>query len=327
MFSFSPQLITAICAILAIYFFFQAFLSRDEKDKSNTFNMLAGICNTIIALISSFHLSPPVICPMNNESQIYTDQVEVSIEQPDYIKVYYSLDGSDPKQGNKYEHPIVITESTTVVARNRFLGFWSESAERAYIFEKEKNDTDEQSPSQNESTMPDDNSQQDDQPDNTQEGSAKPEHSDEPVNTEQDNQETDSISAKDTSDQKSLSEGHNPSEAAKLLTYVNKHRKDAEISALNWDTDLERIAQSLSALYSTGLAIQGRDSFYMIGRQCNGAKNAKKAVSDWITGNDYVPSEKANLLNPEYTRMGGVLYYLPDGNEYGYHYFWIICLE
>lgn len=47
--------------------------------------MLAGICNTIIALISSFHLSPPVICPMNNESQIYTDQVEVSIEQPDYI--------------------------------------------------------------------------------------------------------------------------------------------------------------------------------------------------------------------------------------------------
>lgn len=205
--------------------------------------------------------------------------------------------------------------------------FWSESAERAYIFEKEKNDTDEQSPSQNESTMPDDNSQQDDQPDNTQEGSAKPKHSDEPVNTEQDNQETDLISTKDTSDQKSLSEGHNPSEAAKLLTYVNKHRKDAEINALNWDTDLERIAQSLSALYSTGLAIQGRDSFYMIGRQCNGAKNAKKAVSDWITGNDYIPSEKASLLNPEYTRMGGALYYLPDGNEYGYHYFWIICLE
>lgn len=192
---------------------------------------------------------------------------------------------------------------------------------------KKTNDTGEQSPSQDDSTMPDDNSQQDDQPNNTQEGSAKPENSDEPVNTEQDNQETDSISAKDTSDQKSLSEGHNPSEAAKLLTYVNKHRKDAEIRALNWDADLERIAQSLSALYSTGLAIQGRDSFYMIGRQCNGAKNAKKAVSDWITGNDYIPSEKASLLNPEYTRMCGALYYLPDGNEYGYHYFWIICLE
>ena len=264
---------------------------------------------------------------MNNESQIYTDQVEISIEQPNYIKAYYSLDGSEPMQGNKYEHPIVITKSTTVVARNKFLGFWSESSERAYIFEKEKNDTNEQSPSQDDSTMPDDNSQQGDQPDNTQEESAKPENSDEPTNTQQDDQKTDSISAKVTSDQKGLSEGHNPSEAAKLLTYVNKHRKNAEISALNWDTDLERIAQSLSALYSTGLAIQGRDSFYMIGRQCNGAKNAKKAVSDWITGNDYVPSEKANLLNPEYTRMGGALYYLPDGNEYGYHYFWIICLE
>ena len=110
------------------------------------------------------------------------------------------------------------------------------------------------------------------------------------------------------------------------MTYVNLHRKDAGISMLNWGTEPERIVQSLRALYSTGLAIEGR-VFYLIGRQCNGAKTAQKAVSDWITGNDYIPSEKANLLNSEYTWMGSALYYLPSGNEYGYHYFWIICLE
>ena len=43
----------------------------------------------------------------------------------------------------------------------------SESAERAYIFEKETNDTKEQSPSQDDSTMQDDSSQQEDQPGNT----------------------------------------------------------------------------------------------------------------------------------------------------------------
>lgn len=37
--------------------------------------------------------------------------------------------------------------------------------------------------------------------------------------------------------------------------------------------------------------------------------------------------ESEKLLNAAYTKMGGALYYLPNGNEYGYHYFWVICLQ
>ena len=81
------------------------------------------------------------------------------------------------------------------------------------------------------------------------------------------------------------------------MTYVNQCRKDAGISMLNWNTELERIAQSLSALYSTRLAIEGRDSFYLIGRQCNGAKNAQKAVSDWIQVMVIFHPKKTNTIS------------------------------
>lgn len=46
-----------------------------------------------------------------------------------------------------------------------------------------------------------------------------------------------------------------------------------------------------------------------------------------MTGNKYILSEADKLLNEDITKMGGALYYLPDGNECGYHYFWIVCLN
>lgn len=68
-------------------------------------------------------------------------------------------------------------------------------------------------------------------------------------------------------------------------------------------------------------------SIKIIVRQCNGAKNANKVVSDWINGKAYIPPEKKILLNKKYKKIGGALYYSTKGNKYGYHYFWVVCLK
>lgn len=52
-----------------------------------------------------------------------------------FIDTYYTVDGSDPKGGYVYEKPFTITSSTTVYAKNKFLGRWSEPAKSVYRFE------------------------------------------------------------------------------------------------------------------------------------------------------------------------------------------------
>lgn len=121
-------------------------------------------------------------------------------------------------------------------------------------------------------------------------------------------------------------EGQNPTEALALMTYVNQYRAEAGISPLTWHANLEQDAQMFARHFATGEGDIPIALYCVIGRQCNGAKNAQRAVSDWITGNDYVSSEADCILSEEHTRMGGALYYLPNGNEDGYHYFWVLCL-
>ena len=119
-------------------------------------------------------------------------------------------------------------------------------------------------------------------------------------------------------------EGLKPGEAAKMLDSVNQYRAAAGVPALAWNGYLEVQAQTLATWYATDVdnGIWEAISLPMIGRQCNGAKTASKAVFDWMEGNAYVPSEAAKLLSPDFTSMGGALYYLPSG---GYKYYWIIC--
>lgn len=124
-----------------------------------------------------------------------------------------------------------------------------------------------------------------------------------------------------------VNEGQNPSEGNALITFVNQYRSEAGVAALAWDSSLEQTAQNFASMFATGGLIEADPSIVFIGRQCNGAKNAQRAVSDWMTGNAYIPSESENLLNAGYTQMGGALYYLSNGNEYGYHYFGVICLQ
>ena len=131
---------------------------------------------------------------------------------------------------------------------------------------------------------------------------------------------------KEQSDTESASGGNELriEQSRDLMKHVNKYRSDAGVSALSWNSNLGSDAES----FARSWAGEGNAVVFCtnIARQCNGAKSASKAVSDWMEGNAYVPSYSATLLSSQYTQIGGAMCYLPEGNEYGYHYFWCILL-
>ncbi len=129
------SILTIILAILAVTFTIMSAIKKENK----VFTTLAAVVTVILAFMTNANIDvpAPIIYPLDNDARVYNGKVEVEIE---YIKflfshTYYSLDGSDPKTGNIYEGPLVVTESTTVAARNRFLLWWSELSKSTYRFE------------------------------------------------------------------------------------------------------------------------------------------------------------------------------------------------
>lgn len=82
-------------------------------------------------------LPAPTIFPLDYEAQTYAGETEITIEEYKWIDTYYSLDGCDPKYGDIYENAIIITESTVVSARNKFLWIWSDIKSNAYKYKDE----------------------------------------------------------------------------------------------------------------------------------------------------------------------------------------------
>jgi len=109
--------------------------------------------------------------------------------------------------------------------------------------------------------------------------------------------------------------------------YIHQYRKESGISELTWDSVLEQTAKYTATSFAEGVAPISDSTCLLVGRQCSSATNAQEAVSDWIEGNKYIRSESNDLLDDKYTQIGGALYYLPNGSESGYHYFWIVCLR
>lgn len=133
-----------------------------------------------------------------------------------------------------------------------------------------------------------------------------------------------------TQSQKSKKADLKNTEDYKLMACINKYRKKYGVRKLLWDHDLAKEAKKFAKGVATNKSITAvalDSSIKIIVRQCNGAKNANKAVSDWINGNAYIPSKKKFLLNKKYKKIGGAIYFSSKGNKYGYHYFWVVCLK
>ena len=118
---------------------------KDNKRKYDNLVMLISLIASIFSAFGTFYtlftsVPSPTIYPLNNEARVYDGTAEVYFDTSPLLTTYYSLDGSDPKDGYKYTGKFTITETTTVVARNRFLYiFWSKPEHSTYKFENVQN--------------------------------------------------------------------------------------------------------------------------------------------------------------------------------------------
>lgn len=99
-----------------------AELSKQPKDSS------------ILELFSEYLVTAPKI-----SEEDYEEEEGLEIIAQSGVTTYYTLDGSDPKQGKEYEEPIFLEEGTTVIraiSENEF-GIYSEETEFNYKVEFE----------------------------------------------------------------------------------------------------------------------------------------------------------------------------------------------
>lgn len=344
MLSFIPSLLlTLFSGLLAIIFFILAYRKAEDENnpkdlKDSKYTKLASIISAIFALIVGINNNVP--CPeiylVKNELNDYTNQmeIEISCEKFPLLEVYYTLDKTNPENGIKYQETFLISKDTTIYAKTKFLYWWSELSENSFGFEKinTTNKIPDHSDAQGDIQIIEPNLNFDNDINNSEQSSetesviiSKADSETEIVTSEENTEKTSSNQGQELTN---INEGQNTSEAYNLLTYINQFRIEAGVGELSWDSNMEQAAQNnASNAANFGRPMESDGSYYSIGRRCNGAKNAQRAVSDWIYGNAYVVSEKEQLLNSNYTQMGGALFYLTNGDEYGYHYFWVVCLR
>lgn len=138
--------VSVIGGILTLIFSIIAFIFaiKEGAEKSTIFSVLVALISAVIAILSYVNITVPIptILPLNNETETYIDSVEITIKSDKsfLIKTYYTLDGTDPKNGELYKDIFSVSKSTTVCARNKFLWMWSEPEERPYIINKDNNE-------------------------------------------------------------------------------------------------------------------------------------------------------------------------------------------
>ena len=117
---------------------------RKNENRSMLISVIGGFFSVLATILTLFNSVPsPTIYPLNTEATVYNGTAKVDIKSYPIFTVYYSLDGSDPKDGNIYTDSFTITETTTVAARNRFMHlFWSNPPSKStFRFESVQNIT------------------------------------------------------------------------------------------------------------------------------------------------------------------------------------------
>lgn len=132
---------SVVFSIFVIIFFIITVISiiKGDNTTGTILSSIASILSAGITIITSLNIDvpKPIILPLNNESQIYIEDTEITItsDEPDFLTIYYTTNGHDPKDGKVYESGITISESTTICARNKFLFWWSEISKSGYNLE------------------------------------------------------------------------------------------------------------------------------------------------------------------------------------------------
>lgn len=129
-------------------------------NKKSKYDKIATLLSAVATLITylNINIPQPTIYPLNNNTETLRESMLITITSDPFAKIYYTLDGSDPKDGSVYSEPFVINKSTTVLAKARFLFFWSEPTKIEYHLASTTNENDEIA--NNESKQKQDNSEQ-----------------------------------------------------------------------------------------------------------------------------------------------------------------------
>lgn len=131
--------VTACIFLVAIIYFIGVCIKTKKAKEKIGGKIVSGLISVLSFL--SIALTPvptPTIYPLEDSVRVYEGIVEIEIKPNDsspFIHTYYSLDGSDPEDGYIYEGSFIITSSTTVYAKNKFWGRWSEPFKSSYRFE------------------------------------------------------------------------------------------------------------------------------------------------------------------------------------------------
>lgn len=267
------EIVFALLALLASLSLIIAIvhLKRNQDKKANIGSACAALFCTLITVISFFKIEipQPIIYPLNSDTQTYRERVGIDLRPDDggnVIKIYYSLDGTDPKDGDKYESTITIANSTTICARSKFLWRWSKIVKESYRFEKinyddygqlsieaggEYDTQEETLPSEMEEQVESDNTEQlhsgyQESPQINTESNVSN------LTTGQSNNDS-STQQIQTTETASMNEGLNAAEGYSLLTYVNQYRIEAGVGELAWDSELEQAAQNIATSHATGI--------------------------------------------------------------------------
>lgn len=130
---------SVIFGIITVLFFILAvlYIFKHDEIKHAIFTTLAGLLTAIISVFAYINVTIPMptILPLDYETQTYNDELVITINSNDKnaFETYYTLNGEDPQNGIKYVDKFIITESTTICARNKFWGKWSEITKNVYF--------------------------------------------------------------------------------------------------------------------------------------------------------------------------------------------------
>lgn len=136
MLSFILPLAAILFAVVTLIFTIISFFKERNSSRFGIGSTIFSAAVTLIGLLC-INVPTPTIYPLNSEAKIYEGELKITIDtiKFPFLNTYYSLDGTNPEDGYIYNGMFTINESTTVVAKNKFLIWWSEPSKSTYKFE------------------------------------------------------------------------------------------------------------------------------------------------------------------------------------------------
>lgn len=122
--------ISIVLAVVSVILLIIGFKKEDKYQGS------AGVAIALLSVCVALNIDipSPTIFPLNNDTEVYDNDLTITITSVPFTKIYYSVDGSDPKGENIYSEPIQINSTTTISTRGRFFWCWSEVNKSAFTF-------------------------------------------------------------------------------------------------------------------------------------------------------------------------------------------------